>query len=70
MVKNQLFKKYPQKDLVIQLLNVIGFRNFDDKKYILADDMGLGKTSSAIMASISCKAKKILIIIPHGIFFL
>ena len=34
MVKNQLFKKYPQKDLVIQLLNVIGFRNFDDKKYI------------------------------------
>ena len=38
-----------------------------NKKYILADDMGLGKTSSAIMASISCKAKKILIICPASL---
>ena len=38
-----------------------------NKKYILADDMGLGKTGSAIMASISCKAKKILIICPASL---
>lgn len=36
-------------------------------KYILADDMGLGKTSSAIMASIACKANKILIICPASL---
>ena len=38
-----------------------------NKKYILADDMGLGKTSSAIMASISCKSKKILVICPASL---
>jgi SWI/SNF-related matrix-associated actin-dependent regulator of chromatin subfamily A-like protein 1 len=38
-----------------------------NKKYILADDMGLGKTSSAIMASISCKVKKVLIICPASL---
>ena len=38
-----------------------------NKKYILADDMGLGKTGSAIMASIACKAKKILVICPASL---
>jgi SWI/SNF-related matrix-associated actin-dependent regulator of chromatin subfamily A-like protein 1 len=38
-----------------------------NKKYILADDMGLGKTGSAVMATISCKAKKILIICPASL---
>ena len=38
-----------------------------NKKYILADDMGLGKTGSAIMAAITCKAKKILIICPASL---
>jgi len=38
-----------------------------NKKYILADDMGLGKTSSAIMASISCNVKKVLIICPASL---
>ena len=38
-----------------------------NKKYILADDMGLGKTSSAIMATISLKLKKVLIICPASL---
>ena len=38
-----------------------------NKKYILADDMGLGKTGSAVMATIACKAKKILIICPASL---
>ena len=48
-----------QKEAIIKLVS--------NKKYILADDMGLGKTSSAIMASISCKVKKILIICPASL---
>ena len=48
-----------QKTAIIKLVS--------NKKYILADDMGLGKTSSAIMASISCKAKKVLIICPASL---
>ena len=48
-----------QKIAVIKLVS--------NKKYILADDMGLGKTSSAIMASISCQSKKILIICPASL---
>ena len=38
-----------------------------NKKYILADDMGLCKTGSAVMATIACKAKKILIICPASL---
>ena len=38
-----------------------------NKKYILADDMGLGKTGSAVMATIACKSKKILIICPASL---
>jgi SNF2 family DNA or RNA helicase len=48
-----------QKTAIIKLAS--------NKKYILADDMGLGKTSSAIMASISCKVKKVLIICPASL---
>jgi SNF2 family DNA or RNA helicase len=48
-----------QEEAIVKLVS--------NKKYILADDMGLGKTSSAIMASISCKAKKILIICPASL---
>ena len=48
-----------QKEAVTKLVS--------NKKYILADDMGLGKTSSAIMAAISCKSKKILIICPASL---
>ena len=33
-------------------------------KYILADDMGVGKTTSATIAAIESKAKKVLIICP------
>lgn len=33
-------------------------------RYILADDMGLGKTTSAVIASLESKARKILIICP------
>ena len=36
-------------------------------KFILADDMGLGKTTSAIIASLETKAKKILIICPASL---
>ena len=36
-------------------------------KYILADDMGLGKTTSAIIASLESKSKKILIICPASL---
>ena len=35
--------------------------------YILADDMGLGKTTSAIIASLEAKAKKVLIICPASL---
>ena len=35
-----------------------------NNKYILADDMGVGKTTSAIIAAIESKAKKVLIICP------
>jgi len=38
-----------------------------NKKYILADDMGLGKTGSAVMATITCKANKVLIICPASL---
>lgn len=48
-----------QKKAIIKLVS--------NKKYILADDMGLGKTSSAIMASISLKLKKVLIICPASL---
>ena len=48
-----------QKEAIIKLVS--------NKKYILADDMGLGKTSSAIMASISLKLKKVLIICPASL---
>jgi len=36
-------------------------------KYILADDMGLGKSTSAIIASLECGAKKVLIICPASL---
>ena len=75
--KNQLIPK-DKKEVVV---NFDGFKHrppfehqkiavtklVSNKKYILADDMGLGKTGSAIMASISCKAKKILIICPASL---
>ena len=48
-----------QKEAIIKLVS--------NKKYILADDMGLGKTSSAIMASINLKLKKVLIICPASL---
>jgi len=48
-----------QKEAIIKLVS--------NKKYILADDMGLGKTSSAIMASIKLKLKKVLIICPASL---
>jgi SWI/SNF-related matrix-associated actin-dependent regulator 1 of chromatin subfamily A len=38
-----------------------------NNKYILADDMGLGKTTSAIIAAIESKAKKVLIICPASL---
>lgn len=37
------------------------------KRFILADDMGLGKTTSAVIASLEIKAKKILIICPASL---
>lgn len=36
-------------------------------KFILADDMGLGKTTSAVIASLECNAKKILIVCPASL---
>tara|TARA_R110000824_G_scaffold27124_3_gene92510 strand:+ start:21218 stop:22951 length:1734 start_codon:yes stop_codon:yes gene_type:complete len=48
-----------QKEAVTKLVS--------NKKYILADDMGLGKTSSAIMATINLKLKKVLIICPASL---
>ena len=36
-------------------------------KFILADDMGLGKTTSAIIASLESKARKILIVCPASL---
>ena len=36
-------------------------------KFILADDMGLGKTTSAVIASMECEAKKILIVCPASL---
>ena len=38
-----------------------------NNKYILADDMGLGKTTSAIIAALESKAKKVLIICPASL---
>ena len=48
-----------QKEAITKLVS--------NKKYILADDMGLGKTSSAIMASINLKLKKVLVICPASL---
>ena len=36
-------------------------------RYILADDMGLGKTTSAIIASLECNAKKVLVVCPASL---
>jgi SWI/SNF-related matrix-associated actin-dependent regulator 1 of chromatin subfamily A len=36
-------------------------------KFILADDMGLGKTTSAVIASLESKARKILIVCPASL---
>ena len=36
-------------------------------KFILADDMGLGKTTSAVIASIVKKSKKILVVCPASL---
>lgn len=38
-----------------------------NNKYILADDMGLGKTTSAVIASLESKARKILIVCPASL---
>ena len=48
-----------QKEAITKLVS--------NKKYILADDMGLGKTSSAIMASINLKLKKVLVVCPASL---
>jgi len=48
-----------QKEAIKKLVN--------NKKFILADDMGLGKTTSAIIASIICKSKKVLVICPASL---
>ena len=39
MVKNQLFTTNPEKELVIKLINVIGFRTFNDDNYITKDTL-------------------------------
>jgi SWI/SNF-related matrix-associated actin-dependent regulator 1 of chromatin subfamily A len=36
-------------------------------KFILADDMGLGKTTSAVIAALESKAKKVLIVCPASL---
>ena len=36
-------------------------------KFILADDMGLGKTTAAVIASMECGAKKVLIVCPASL---
>lgn len=36
-------------------------------KFILADDMGLGKTTSAVIASLESKARKILVVCPASL---
>tara|TARA_R110002020_G_scaffold107157_7_gene249016 strand:+ start:1094 stop:2827 length:1734 start_codon:yes stop_codon:yes gene_type:complete len=75
--KNQLIPK-DKKEIVVNFASFKHRPPFEhqkiavtklvsNKKYILADDMGLGKTGSAIMASISCKAKKILVICPASL---
>ena len=38
-----------------------------NNKFILADDMGLGKTTSAVIAALESKAKKILIVCPASL---
>ena len=37
------------------------------ERAILADDMGLGKTTSAVIASLICQAKKVLVICPASL---
>ena len=36
-------------------------------KFILADDMGLGKTTAAVIASMECNVKKVLIVCPASL---
>jgi len=36
-------------------------------KFILADDMGLGKSTSAVIASLECSVKKVLIVCPASL---
>ena len=36
-------------------------------KFILADDMGLGKTTAAVIASMECDVKKVLIVCPASL---
>jgi SWI/SNF-related matrix-associated actin-dependent regulator 1 of chromatin subfamily A len=38
-----------------------------NNKYILADDMGLGKTTAAVIASLECGARKVLIVCPASL---
>lgn len=39
MTKNQLFRKIPSKNVVINILNVFGLKDFDDQRYFSRKDL-------------------------------
>ena len=39
MTKNQLFRKIPPKNVVINVLNVFGLKDFDDQRYFSRKDL-------------------------------
>ena len=39
MTKNQLFRKIPPKNVVINILNVFGLKDFDDQRYFSRKDL-------------------------------
>jgi SWI/SNF-related matrix-associated actin-dependent regulator 1 of chromatin subfamily A len=60
------YSKYQHRMPMIHQIEAIE-KLVGNKKFILADDMGLGKTTSAIIASLETKAKKILIVCPASL---
>jgi len=68
MVKNQLFKNIPDRNLIVDVLNTFGIQDFNDSRYFTKEDMK--KLDTVVNLNlivdrlrdyyIPCKAKKFL----------
>ena len=60
------YSKYSQRPPLIHQKEAIE-KLVGNDKFILADDMGLGKTTSAVIAALEAKLKKVLIVCPASL---